>query len=1016
MESDIRFSVNGEEVSVEGRKIHPEMVLGDYLRGQLGLKGLQMSCRQGGCGSCTVILSEAKGQTETGSSGYNHKSVNSCLVPLCSVDGKHITTIEAVGSLKKGLSPIQKALVSHNGTQCGFCSPGMVMSMYGLLLNETNPSAQEVEDQIDGNLCRCTGYRPILDAFQSFACQVRNCHALRETINCSRLDIDIEDICSTLPCKLSFGKKLTLKSGTTWIKVLSLQDLYSVLKSHRNKKSVRMIRGNTSTGIYPQSSFDVFVDISEVSELLKTNVSSRGIVIGGAVSIADFMMLLNRNKSLSSNFSPMLSHLKLVATPQVRNIGTIAGNLMLAHDHQDFVSDISTLLMASEARLKICSAFSNGLSEVVTIDEFLNMEMDGKVIVEIYVPTLSSTSHFSRQKVALRRVNAHPIVNAAFKFEIDPETDLINSSIIVYGGMKPCSQRALQTEKRLIGQSYRDPKTFEECLNILDKELTPDPSFGRTKYRSMLVKTVFYKSILSLWPLNSLPPRLHSAIANEMRPLSTGSISFDEGDPSEYPVSLPLPKLSAASQVTGEVEYLDDLRIGGTLHAVFVHSTEANAKVEAIDPSGALEMKGVMAFLSAETIIKDGYCNLVSDYEHLFASSRVDYYGQALGLIVAKTKDIADTAAKSVKITYSDVVQPVLTIEDAIKHNSFFDSRDFEFQKGNVDSYFNNSAIVLEGEVSVGHQYHFHLETQRSLCIPGEEGCITVYSSTQNPSQVQHCVSVGLNRPQHKVTVIVKHVGGGFGAKLNRTPPIAMACALAADRLQRPVRLILDLSKNMQAVGGRSPYLCKYKVAAQSNGKINAIKLQVLNNQGAHFDFEYPDLSALTLFVDGVYNIENWQIEGKIARTNLPPCTYMRGPVFVETAVMIETIMEHVSQVLGLSPQDVREMNLYRKGDTLLCDQKLVYCNAKDIIDAVKDSSGYDNLVKQIQSFNDRNQWVKRGLSLVPIKFLAFWEAQQMICLVNIHPDCSISIYHSGCEIGQGLDVKIAQNAIDEKS
>ncbi|GLJ16109.1 hypothetical protein SUGI_0268600 [Cryptomeria japonica] len=539
----------------------------------------------------------------------------------------------------------------------------------------------------------------------------------------------------------------------------------------------------------------------------------------------------------------------------------------------------------------------------------------------------------------------------------------------------------------------------------------PDPSFGRSKYRSFLVDTFFYKAILSLWPKNFLPARLGSAIKKEIRPISSGSISFDQGDPSEYPVSQPLPKLSAQAQVTGEVEYLDDLKLGDGLHAVFVLSTIANGTIKEIDPSEALSKKGAVAFLSADTIAADGYCNLVSDYELVFASKRVHYYGQAVGLIVAKTKSIADAASKLVHVIYTDVVKPILTIEDAIKSNSFFDSRALEFQRGNVASSFGSDEVIVEGEVSIGHQYHFHLETQRSLCIPGEEGCMTIYSSTQNPSQVQQCVAVALNRPQHKVNVNVARVGGAYGAKLNRTPPVAMACAMAADKLQKPVRLLLDLNTNMQLVGGRSPYLRKYKVASQKNGKISAIQMEVFNNQGAHFDFEYPDLSSIPLFIDGVYNIANWRIEGKIAKTNLPACTYMRGPVFVETAVMIETVMEHIAHALGFLPDIVRELNMYTKGDMALSGQELIYCNAKLVFDTVKASSNYENRTKDVKTFNDQNQWVKRGISLVPVKFNAFWEAQQMICLVNVHPDCSISIYHLGCELGQGLDVKVAQVA-----
>ncbi|XP_058101391.1 uncharacterized protein LOC131245742 [Magnolia sinica] len=994
--SCLSFHVNGKKVCVKSP--NPKMLLGDFLREEMGLMGLQMPCRQGGCGSCTVVLS---------SDAVNAGGICSCLMPLCSVDGMNVTTIEGVGSLKAGLSSLQQAIVDHCGTQCGFCTPGMIMSLHGLISDKSQPTAQEIEDQIDGNLCRCTGYRPIFDAFHSssgvdtqFTCPVsRNSH-------CKNHNIDIEDISRSLPARLVISGEDVL-----WIRALALQDLYDILRTNSGKRKVRMIRGNTSTGVYPRVDFDILVDISHIPSLTGTSVSSKGIFIGGAVTLSDLMLLLKKHNNLSKSYMPIFNHLKRVATPQVRAVGSVAGNLMMAHQHADFVTDVGTILMAAESRLTICSACSNESEETVDLERFFKMEMEDKVIVQIFIPALPANSHFATRKVALRKVNSHPIVNAAFKIQVDVETGLVlTGPIIVYGGIQPYPQRAQKTEKELVGKSFKDPEVFKKCLSELQKELVVDSSFGQSKYRAFLMNYFFYYFLLSTYPKDTIPHNLLSAVTQIERPISSGTISYGVGDPSEYPVSLPIPKLSSAAQATGEVEYLDDLKFS-SLHAAYVLSSVSNAVIEAIDPSKAFAVRGVMAFLSAETIAADGYSNQVSEYETVFASNKVQYHGQAVGLVVAATKDIAIAAAEMVVIKYSDVKEPIITIEDAIRANSFFDSRDIDFAKGNVESSFGVADVIVEGEVYVGHQYHFHLESQRALCIPGEEGCMVVYSSTQNPSQVQQCVSVALNRPQHKITVNVKRVGGAYGAKLNRTPPVAMACAMAADILQKPVRLVLDLHTNMKLVGGRSPYLCQYKAGANRNGRITAIQMNILNNQGAHFDFEYPDLSNLPVFIDGVYNVENWNIKGRIARTNLPACTYMRGPVFVETAVMIETVLEHISHEVHVEPSIVRDLNMYDKGDVTLYSQHLADCNAKLVLHHLQESSDYIKRCAEVKAFNRQNKWVKRGISLIPVKFSAAWEGLQMISLVNIHTDASISIYQSGCEIGQGLDIKVAQVA-----
>lgn len=998
-EDCLNFSVNGKKVSVKNPD--PKIHLGDFLREELGLKGLKMPCRQGGCGSCTVVVSS----DATNSAPY--MNICSCLMPLCSVDGMHVTTIEGVGSLKTGLSPLQQAIVVHGGTQCGFCTPGMIMSMCGLMFAKSQPTAQEIEDQIDGNLCRCTGYRPIFDAFHSLSCaKSQFICSINKTNSCKARQIDMEDISRHLPIR-----KVIKGENVEWFRASNLQDLCNILSTNSGQRKVRIIRGNTSTGVYPQVDYDIVVDISHILSLLETSVSSEGIVIGGAVTVSNLMLLLKKHSNLSTSYLPIFDHLKRVATPQIRNVGSVAGNLMMTHQHGDFVSDIATILMAAGSRLTICSACLNASEETVSLEQFFRMTMEDKIILRISIPTLAVNSHFTTKKVALRRVNSHAIVNAAFKVQVDHETGLIlPGPVIVYGGIRQYPQRAQKTENELVGKSYMDQLVFKNCLFKLQKELVVDPLLGKSKYRTLLVKHFFYYFLLSIYPKDALPNDLLSGVTEIPRPISSGTTSYGLGDPSEYPVSLPLAKLSSPAQATGEAEYLDDLKFS-SLHAAYVLSSVSSAVIERIDPSKALAVKGVKAFLSAETISADGFCNYVNEYETVFASNKVQYHGQAIGLIVATTKDIAIAAAGMVLVKYSEVMEPILTIEDAIRANSYFDSRGIEFTKGNVESYFGLADVIVEGEVHVGHQYHFHLETQRSLCIPGEEGCMVVYSSTQNPSQVQQCVSVALNRPQHKITVNVKRVGGAFGAKLNRTPPVAMACAMAADMLQRPVRLVLDLSTNMQLVGGRSPYLCRYKAGAKSNGRITAIQIQVFNNQGAHFDFEYPSLDSLRNFIDGVYNVENWKIEGQIVRTNLPACTYMRGPVFVETAVMIETVIEHVSHKVHLEAGIVRDINMYEKGDVTICGQHLVDCNAKHVFHHLRESSDYVKRCADVKAFNEQNKWVKRGISLVPVKFGAAWEAQQMISLVNIHTDASISIYQSGCELGQGLDVKVAQIA-----
>ncbi len=160
----LTFLLNGERVTL----VDPDLtvLLVDFLRRpEIGLTGMKLVCGEGGCGACTVTVSRYDPVTKATSS----RPVNACLHPLCALDGASVTTVEGIGSTRTGLHPIQRRVAECNGSQCGFCTPGWVMSMYGLLQNDPAPTAQTIEDHFDGNLCRCTGMRPILDAMQTFA-------------------------------------------------------------------------------------------------------------------------------------------------------------------------------------------------------------------------------------------------------------------------------------------------------------------------------------------------------------------------------------------------------------------------------------------------------------------------------------------------------------------------------------------------------------------------------------------------------------------------------------------------------------------------------------------------------------------------------------------------------------------------------------------------------------------------------------------------------------------------------
>jgi len=401
-----------------------------------------------------------------------------CLIPVLQCDNWKVTTIEGVGSVKNGLSKVQHGIVKENATQCGFCTPGMAMSMESLLKRTTSPSEREVELALDGNLCRCTGYRPILDAFKSFSQELATCKVT-----------DIEECANYCPGKANLTKSET-ENAPEWLHPRDLPALVQALKELPTVTRYRLVAGHTGSGVYDDGPFDTFIDISNVQELKKTNLE--GMTFGGAVTIAEL-------KHLMADKAPKVAHhLKKVAHTSVRNIATLAGNLMLANEHPEFPSDLRAIFLALEAKVNILDAKS-GKKKVIKLEDFLKMDMKKKILTEIHLPELPDDHFFTSFKVMARRTNSHAIVNAAFTFPMRNGV-LKSKPNLIFGGLKSGFWRAGKTEELMRGLIGKD-KVFEDKAIILEickslqSECDPgdDPLAASPNYRRYLAVSLFYK-------------------------------------------------------------------------------------------------------------------------------------------------------------------------------------------------------------------------------------------------------------------------------------------------------------------------------------------------------------------------------------------------------------------------------------------------------------------------------------------------------------------------------------------
>ncbi|ONM10126.1 aldehyde oxidase4 [Zea mays] len=401
--------------------------------------------------------------------------------------------------------------------------------------------------------------------------------------------------------------------------------------------------------------------------------------------------------------------------------------------------------------------------------------------------------------------------------------------------------------------------------------------------------------------------------------------------------------------------------------------------------------------------------------EALFADPVTEFAGQNIGVVIAETQKYAYMAAKQAIIEYSteNLQPPILTIEDAIQRNSYFQVPPFlapkpvgDYNKGMAEA----DQKILSAEVKLESQYYFYMETQVALAIPDEDNCITIYSSTQIPEVTQNVVAKCLGIPFHNVRLISRRVGGGFGGKAMKAIHVACACAVAAFKLRRPVRMYLDRKTDMIMAGGRHPMKVKYSVGFKSDGKITALHIDLGINAGISPDVS-PMLPPAIIGALKKYNWGNLAFDTKVCKTNVSSKSAMRGPGDVQGSFIAEAIIEHVASALSVDTNTIRRKNLHDFESLVVffedaAGEASTY-SLVTMFDKLASSPEYQRRAAMVEHFNRSNKWKKRGISCVPITYEV--NLRPTPGKVSIMNDGSIVVEVGGVEIGQGLWTKVKQ-------
>jgi xanthine dehydrogenase large subunit len=424
--------------------------------------------------------------------------------------------------------------------------------------------------------------------------------------------------------------------------------------------------------------------------------------------------------------------------------------------------------------------------------------------------------------------------------------------------------------------------------------------------------------------------------------------------------------------------------------------------------------------------------------EPFLADGDLLYAGQPIAIIAAETHESLACGLAAIKLTYTEQ-EPILTIEEAIRHERYLNVEKRITRGGNIDEELARSPHRLSGELHIGGQEQFYLESQAAIAYPAEDGQMVVHSSTQNPTEIQAVVAEMLGRGMHEVVCVTKRMGGAFGGKETQAAIPAMMAALVAHKTGRSARVVWDKDSDMQTTGKRHPYLARWEVGFDDNGRIHALKFNFFSNGGCSTDLSPSVLERTLLHADNCYYIPHADFIGRICFTNLPSNTAFRGFGGPQAIVAIENAIESIAQRLGLDALEVRQRNLYElqgarsasKGlasaseasaprHTTPYGQIVEKNHLPEIFTQLAKSSDYYHRRAEITRHNNSPAacgLALRGLALTGVKFGISFTSKflnQANALVNLYTDGTIQVSTGGTEMGQGLNTKIRQLVADE--
>ncbi|MCH8202834.1 MAG: xanthine dehydrogenase molybdopterin binding subunit [Proteobacteria bacterium] len=476
---------------------------------------------------------------------------------------------------------------------------------------------------------------------------------------------------------------------------------------------------------------------------------------------------------------------------------------------------------------------------------------------------------------------------------------------------------------------------------------------------------------------------------------------------------------SAAVHVSGQAVFVDDMaEPRDLLHAYIGVSERPHAKIRQLDLAAVGAAEGVCCVVSAGDIAGQNDISPTHTMdEPVFAEAATEFIGQPLFAVAAQTRDQARRAVRLAAVEYSDL-PAVLDLEAALADETLVVPA-MELKRGDADAEIAAAAHSLKGKIRIGGQEHFYLEGQVSMAVPGEGDEMTLYCSTQHPTEIQQSVARVLGLAANAVNVRTRRLGGAFGGKETQAAMFATVAALIARKTGRPVKIRPDRDDDMVMTGKRHDFMAEYEVGFDDDGHILGVRYRLASNCGYSADLSEAINRRALFHLDNCYYLPSAAMKGLPLKTNRPSNTAFRGFGGPQAMLVAERVIDEIAFALGQDPLEIRRRNFYGSSERNITPyhQTIEDNVIPEIVSELAESADYVGRRAEIARYNSDSPWLKKGIALTPVKFgIAFTTKylNQAGALVHVYTDGSIHLNHGGTEMGQGLMTKVAQVVAEE--